>query len=323
MGRGVMTSCTLIKRSMSRNLPTSLLIETIRNRNWEIVDRDIAERAKIVDTIIKYTEITNDHMTPDLKLFLLTPRCSLYHDPFDRVKKEFDRVEKRTLTNPFWSIYWPGGQGLVKFILQEQRTIFVRSKDINVLDLGSGCGATAIATKLLGIHNVVANDIDKDFVYVRKILAIELLRATLLGFPHLTRGKKTESPCVSESQNISKLRTETNKVACIATLMNATLNGVDVRVSWKNLLNEPLKETYDVIFIGDLLYEEELVETLIPWLLDEAKKGTRIFLGDPGRHGLTNNLKKYLKLLCRYELPEKTRKENNGYHEVCIWQFIK
>ncbi|KAL2729837.1 electron transfer flavoprotein beta subunit lysine methyltransferase-like isoform X1 [Vespula maculifrons] len=273
MGRGVMTSCTLIKRSMSKNLPTSLLIETIRNRNWEIVDRDIAERAKIVDTIIKYTEITNDHMTPDLKLFLLTPRCSLYHDPFDRVKKEFDRVEKRTLTNPFWSIYWPGGQGLVKFILQEQRNIFERSKDINVLDLGSGCGATAIAMKLLGIHNVVANDIDK--------------------------------------------------VACIATLMNATLNGVDVRVSWKNLLNEPLKETYDVIFIGDLLYEEELVETLIPWLLDEAKKGTRIFLGDPGRHGLTNNLKKYLKLLCRYELPEKTRKENNGYHEVCIWQFIK
>ncbi|XP_035718400.1 electron transfer flavoprotein beta subunit lysine methyltransferase-like isoform X2 [Vespa mandarinia] len=237
MGRGVMTSCTLIKRSMSRKLPGSLLIKTIRNRNWENLDRDIAERAKIVDTILKYTEITNDHMTPDLKLFLLTPRCSLYHDPFDRVKKEFDQVEKQTFTNPFWSIYWPGGQGLVKFIFQEQRNIFIRSKDINVLDLGSGCGATAIATKLLGIRNVVANDIDK--------------------------------------------------VACIATLMNATLNDVDVQVSWKNLLNEPLKETYDIIFIGDLLYEEELAETLIPWLLDASKKGTRIFLGDPGRHGLT------------------------------------
>ncbi|XP_047350234.1 electron transfer flavoprotein beta subunit lysine methyltransferase-like isoform X3 [Vespa velutina] len=272
MGRGVMTSCTLIKRSMSRKLPASLLIETIRNRNWENLDRDIAERAKIVDTILKYTEITNDHMTPDLKLFLLTPRCSLYHDPFDRVKKEFDQVEKQTFTNPFWSIYWPGGQGLVKFIFQEQRNIFIRSKDINVLDLGSGCGATAIATKLLGIRNVVANDIDK--------------------------------------------------VACIATLMNATLNDVDVQVSWKNLLNEPLKETYDVIFIGDLLYEEELAETLIPWLLDASKKGTRIFLGDPGRHGLTSNLKKYLKLLCRYKLPENTRKENNGYHEVCVWQFV-
>ncbi|XP_046822532.1 electron transfer flavoprotein beta subunit lysine methyltransferase-like isoform X2 [Vespa crabro] len=237
MGRGVMTSFTLIKRSMSKKLPASLLIETIRNRNWENLDRDIAERAKIVDTILKYTEITNDHMTPDLKLFLLTPRCSLYHDPFDKVKKEFDQVEKQTFTNPFWSIYWPGGQGLVKFIFQKQRDIFIRSKDIKVLDLGSGCGATAIATKLLGIRNVVANDIDK--------------------------------------------------VACIATLMNATLNDVDVQVSWKNLLNEPLKETYDVIFIGDLLYEEELAETLIPWLLDASKKGTRIFLGDPGRHGLT------------------------------------
>lgn len=161
MGRGLTTSCTFIKRSMSRNLPDSLLIETIRNRNWEFLDRRVAERAKIVDTILKYTEITNDHMTPDLKLFLLTPRCSLYRDPFDRVNKEFDQVEKRTWTNPFWSIYWPGGQGLVKFIFQEQKNIFMRSKDINVLDLGTGCGATAIATKLLGIRNVVANDIDE------------------------------------------------------------------------------------------------------------------------------------------------------------------
>ncbi|XP_047350233.1 uncharacterized protein LOC124949342 isoform X2 [Vespa velutina] len=306
MGRGVMTSCTLIKRSMSRKLPASLLIETIRNRNWENLDRDIAERAKIVDTILKYTEITNDHMTPDLKLFLLTPRCSLYHDPFDRVKKEFDQVEKQTFTNPFWSIYWPGGQGLVKFIFQEQRNIFIRSKDINVLDLGSGCGATAIATKLLGIRNVVANDIDKDFVYIRKILGSTGCAPHYWAFPHLTRGQKTESRASVKASagpfpvlrifmhtklEITAFSTSYTLncylLACIATLMNATLNDVDVQVSWKNLLNEPLKETYDVIFIGDLLYEEELAETLIPWLLDASKKGTRIFLGDPGRHGLT------------------------------------
>ncbi|XP_015178460.1 PREDICTED: protein N-lysine methyltransferase METTL20-like isoform X2 [Polistes dominula] len=262
----------LIKRPISTNVPGNL-IETIRNRNWQIVDRDIIERAKIVDTILKYTEITNDHMTPDLKLFLLTPRCSLYYDSFDKIKQKLDQVEIQTLTNPFWSIYWPGGQGLVKFIFEKQTNIFMHSKkDMNVLDLGTGCGATAIAAKLLGIRNVMANDIDK--------------------------------------------------VACIATLMNATLNGVDVQVSWDNLLDRPLEKCYDVIFIGDLLYEEELTEILIPWLLDAAKKGTRIFLGDPGRHGLTDKLKKYLKLLRQYELPENTRKENNGYSDVCVWQFI-
>ncbi|XP_014610438.1 PREDICTED: protein N-lysine methyltransferase METTL20-like isoform X1 [Polistes canadensis] len=262
----------LIKRPMSRNSAGNL-IETIRNRNWQIFDRDIVERDKIVDTILKYTEITNDHMTPDLKLFLLTPKCSLYYDSFDKIKKKLDQVEIQTLNNPFWSIYWPGGQGLVKFIFDEQTNIFTHSKkDINVLDLGTGCGATAIAAKLLGIRNVMANDIDK--------------------------------------------------VACIATLMNATLNGVDVQVSWDNLLDRPLEKSYDVIFIGDLLYEEELTETLIPWLLDVAKKGTRIFLGDPGRHGLTDKLKQNLKLLRQYELPENTRKENNGYRDVYVWQFI-
>lgn len=145
---------------------------------------------------------------------------------------------------------------------------------------------------------------------------IDRLRTTLLGFPPFNERPEDGVSCVSESVSWSI------PVACIATLMNATLNDVDVQVSWKNLLNEPLKETYDVIFIGDLLYEEELAETLIPWLLDASKKGTRIFLGDPGRHGLTSNLKKYLKLLCRYKLPENTRKENNGYHEVCVWQFV-
>lgn len=249
--------------------------ENIRNnKNWETLDRSIDDRVRIVEAIFKHTKISNDHMTPIIKLFLLTPSCPLYHDAFDKVKKEFDQVEQRTFTDPFWSIYWPGGQGLVKFIFEEQKRIFVRSKkDIHVLDLGAGCGAAAIATKLVGVRNVLANDIDK--------------------------------------------------VACIATLMNAALNNVDVRVSWENLLHGPLAKPYDVIFIGDLLYDEELTEILLPWLVNSIKKGTRIFFGDPGRHGLTCDLKKYLKLLRRYELAENTRKENNGYREVCVWQFLK
>lgn len=249
-------------------------IELVSNDpNWEILDRCVSDRFSIVKAILKHTRISNDHMTPDIKLFLLTPSCPLYYDAYETLTKDFDKIEKRTFTDPFWSIYWPGGQGLVKFIFEERRRIFLRSKrDNNVLDLGTGCGAAAIATKLVGVRNVLANDIDE--------------------------------------------------VACIATLMNAALNNVNVRVSWENLLNEPLKIPYDVIFVGDLLYDEELTETLLPWLLDAAKKGSRIFLGDPGRHGLTNDLKKYLKLLRRYKLPENTRKENNGYRDVCVWQFL-
>ncbi|KAK2587822.1 hypothetical protein KPH14_003923 [Odynerus spinipes] len=262
-----------IKREISKD-SLAKSFEIVRNsRNWGNLDRGIDNRAQIVEAILKHTEITNDHMTPDISLFLLTPSCPLYHDAFDTVRKEFNKIEERTFAEPFWSIYWPGGQGLVKFIFEEWESIFVRSKkDTNVLDLGAGCGAAAIATKLVGVQNVLANDIDK--------------------------------------------------VACIAILMNAALNNVDVRVSWENLLHGPLEDFYDVIFVGDLLYDEELTEILLPWLINAAKKGTRILLGDPGRHGLTSDLKRHLKLLRRYELAENTQKENNGYHEVCVWQFV-
>ena len=45
------------------------------------------------------------------------------------------------LADPWWSIYWPGGQVLARTILDNPGLV----KDRNVLDLGSGCAALSIA----------------------------------------------------------------------------------------------------------------------------------------------------------------------------------
>lgn len=103
--------------------------------------------------------------------------------------------------------------------------------------------------------------------------------------------------------------------------MNAILNNVDIEVSWENLLEKPLDDPYDVIFVGDLLYDKEIANTLMTWLGDAHERGTRIYLGDPGRHGLSEDLKKRLKLLRRYSLPENVRKENHGYDIATVWEF--
>ena len=45
-------------------------------------------------------EVSREHLTPELPLHLLTPACRLY----------WGRGEEAPLADPWWAIYWPGGQ---------------------------------------------------------------------------------------------------------------------------------------------------------------------------------------------------------------------
>ncbi|CAL7941529.1 unnamed protein product [Xylocopa violacea] len=225
------------------------------------IDGILKRKPEVARAILEHTEVTRNHMTPEVQLFLLTPSCELYNAPFENISEEEEEMKKRVFTEPFWSIYWPGGQALTRFVLDEARELVSFSEKI--LDLGAGCGATAIAAKLIGAKKVVANDIDE--------------------------------------------------VACTAISMNAALNNVDIEVSGENLLRRPPDKLTDVIFIGDMLYDEEIAGILIPWLEEARRNRTRIYFGDPGRHGLTEDLKKRLRIRKRYSLPENVRKENYGY----------
>ncbi|XP_040201686.1 electron transfer flavoprotein beta subunit lysine methyltransferase [Rana temporaria] len=96
--------------------------------------------------ILQHTEVVTDHLTPELRLLLLTPHCKYWHL----------RPEHWPYGDPYWAIYWPGGQALARYLLDNPEV--VRHKQI--LDLGSGCGAVAIAAEMGGASYVLANDID-------------------------------------------------------------------------------------------------------------------------------------------------------------------
>lgn len=125
------------------------------------------EEINIVEKVIEAnTEISIDHLTPELKLHLLTPNCRLYNEPISQHGSFVDpslahNYKERVFHEPFWSIYWPGGQALTRFFLDRGAKLLEESKEgTNVLDIGSGCGASAIAAKMIGASRVVANDID-------------------------------------------------------------------------------------------------------------------------------------------------------------------
>ncbi|XP_059916838.1 electron transfer flavoprotein beta subunit lysine methyltransferase [Gadus macrocephalus] len=97
--------------------------------------------------IVENTEIVGeDSLTPEIKLRLLTAKCRFWHA----------NPVLWPLPDPYWAIYWPGGQALARYLLNNPGV----AKGKRVLDLGSGCGASAIAASLCGASHVVANDID-------------------------------------------------------------------------------------------------------------------------------------------------------------------
>ncbi|KAF7242682.1 Electron transfer flavoprotein beta subunit lysine methyltransferase [Varanus komodoensis] len=97
--------------------------------------------------IEKNTEVVHSgNLTPEISLRLLTPRCRFWH-------------EKGALWpygDPYWAIYWPGGQALSRYFLDNPEVVRMKK----ILDVGSGCGATAIAAVMSGALQVVASDID-------------------------------------------------------------------------------------------------------------------------------------------------------------------
>ncbi|XP_030399386.1 electron transfer flavoprotein beta subunit lysine methyltransferase [Gopherus evgoodei] len=139
---GFGSRAVLSKASRSSNRSTSLIWRCCYHRTpGSFLDPEM--RAFLEEN----TEISNSgHLTPEIRLRLLTPRCRFWQE----------RADLWPYGDPFWAIYWPGGQALSRYILDNPDAVRMGS----VLDLGSGCGATAIAAVMSGASQVQANDID-------------------------------------------------------------------------------------------------------------------------------------------------------------------
>ena len=104
----------------------------------------------IRNVIIKETEIVGSRsLTPEIKLRLITENCLLFNATAEEMKN-------LPFTDPFWGFYWPGGMSISRYILDNPNVV----KGKQVLDFGSGCGATSIACVISKCERVVANDID-------------------------------------------------------------------------------------------------------------------------------------------------------------------
>jgi predicted nicotinamide N-methyase len=100
-------------------------------------------------TVRANTAVVTPALVPEIKLRLVTKEQPWwYARPED--------LERHGIVEPYWAFCWPGGAALARFLLDHPELCRGR----RVLDLGSGCGVSAIAAARAGARSVVACDID-------------------------------------------------------------------------------------------------------------------------------------------------------------------
>lgn len=99
--------------------------------------------------IHEHTRLLSPPLVPEIRLHLAAESLPIW-------QSTEEALAERNVPPPYWAFAWAGGQALARYLLD--RPDRVRGK--RVLDLGAGSGLTAIAARMAGAADVLANDID-------------------------------------------------------------------------------------------------------------------------------------------------------------------
>jgi predicted nicotinamide N-methyase len=186
---------------------------------------------------------------------------------------------------PYWAFVWPGSYGIIRYL--EENPSLVRGK--RVLDFASGCGIAGLMAKKLGATEVVCNDIDT-------------WAAEACQVGQIARWSISDSP---DNSPLTLLQ------------LNAELNGIDeIILSTEDLIGTACQT--DIILAGDVCYDDTLAAAVCPWLAQRVREGTKVLLGDPGRHFLPDE--NTITKVAGYDLPGLIKDGNNGLPTGYVWE---
>ena len=171
-----------------------------------------------------------------------------------------------------------------------------------MLDVGSGCGALAIACALSGAAHVIANDIcSGTFRSKSKVIltfSVFAISTILFSRSHFT----------------------ILSVALTAVEMNCKLNNVSVCLNATNFLGQ-IQQHWDIVLLGDMFYDEDFARQIEKWVQQLYEHGKRIFIGDPGRVGFDKKLLNRVQNVLTVDLPTVSQWENNGLTQGFVWEY--
>lgn len=118
----------------------------------------------------------------------------------------------------------------------------------------------------------------------------QALARYLLDHPQVVRGRGVlDFGCGGGVEGLAALRagarsvvcTDVDALACEVVQLNAALNGVAVEALHADVVGED--GGWQVVLVGDVLYEPALAARVLGWLQRLAARGATVLIGDPGR----------------------------------------
>lgn len=76
---------------------------------------------------------------------------------------------------------------------------------------------------------------------------------------------------------------------------------------------------WDVLLAGDIFYQRDIVDRLVPWFSRLRQRGCEIIVGDPGRAYLP---KERLEKLAEYQVPVTRALEDAEVKRTVVWRFL-
>lgn len=99
--------------------------------------------------------------------------------------------------------------------------------------------------------------------------------------------------------------------------LNAAANGVMLEPSAINFLDAPLPPV-DSLFAGDIFYQRDIAEQVLPFLEGAAARGVQVLIGDPGRTYLP---REKLVSLATYAIPVSRELEDLEIKQTSVWRL--
>ena len=99
--------------------------------------------------------------------------------------------------------------------------------------------------------------------------------------------------------------------------LNAAENDVTLDFTGDNLIGQTTNA--DVVLAGDVFYDRDFADRLIPWFQQLAGEGHLVLVGDPGRAYLP---KDHLEARASYQVPVTRALEDSEIKKTTVWRFL-
>lgn len=114
----------------------------------------------------------------------------------------------------------------------------------------------------------------------------------------------------------SVLAADIDPWAATAIRLNCEFNGVSVATTSEDVVGRA--GAWDVVLAGDVFYDRQFADLIIPWFTTLAASGAVVLVGDPGRSYLPREL---LSSLATYEVPVTRVLEDSEVKKTTVWRF--